>query len=271
MSELNIKLPDTWDELCNQTLPTLYQNGYEFYYPVGGYSTFLFQYGGSYYSDDGLKCALGTARAYRAFKKYCELFTNYSVPVSANFFNRFRSGVMPLGVGDYGTYMTFWAAAPELRNKWGIALLPGTKQQDGTVDRSHGGITAECDIIMQQSEHKESAWEFLKWWTDEKTQKTFADELEAIIGTSARWNSANIKAFGDLPWPAEDLEVISEHWNWERESPNVLGGYYTARYIGNAWNNTVVSGMNYKDTLSDAVEEIEKEMRTKQEENRVGR
>lgn len=37
-------------------------------------------------------------------------------------------------------------------------------------------------------------------------------------------------------------------------------------YIGNAWNNTVVGGMNYKDAFSDAIEEIEKEMRAKQEE-----
>lgn len=266
MNELSLKLPETWNDLYSQTLPTLYQNGYEFFYPTGGYAPFLFQNGGNYYSEDGLKCTLGTTTAYQAFKKYCELFTNYSVPVSANFFNRFRSGVMPLGIGDYSTYMTFWAAAPELRGKWGIALLPGTEKEDGTIDRSHSGITAECDIIMQQSKHKNASWEFLKWWTSEKTQRTYANELEATVGTEARWNSANIKAFCDLPWQAEDLGVISEHWRWEKEVPIVLGSYYTARYIGNAWNNTVVGGMNYKDAFSDAIEEIEKEMRAKQEE-----
>mgnify|MGYP000166606652 FL=1 len=153
-----------------------------------------------------------------------------------------------------------------MRGKWGIALLPGTEKEDGTIDRSHSGITAECDIIMQQSKHKNASWEFLKWWTSEKTQRTYANELEATVGTEARWNSANIKAFCDLPWQAEDLGVISEHWRWEKEVPIVLGSYYTARYIGNAWNNTVVGGMNYKDAFSDAIEEIEKEMRAKQEE-----
>ncbi len=264
--DLKLDLPDTWTELYKQTLPTLYQNGYEFFYPTGGYAMFLLQKGGSYYSEDGLTCTLGTAEGYQAFKEFCEIFTNYAVPVSANFFNRFRSGVMPLGIGDYGTYMTFWAAAPELRGKWAIAPLPGVEQENGEINRAHSGIVDACDIIMQQSKKKEASWEFLKWWTSEETQTEFAYELEATVGTEARWNSANIAAFSDLPWSAEDYGIISNQWQWAEEIPVVLGSYYTARYVGNAWNNTVVNGMNYKDALSDAIEEIEKEMNTKQEE-----
>ena len=54
-------------------------------------------------------------------------------------------------------------------------------------------------------------------------------------------------------------------WNWATEIPVVLGGYYTTRYIGNAFNNVVVSGnLTVRDALEEAVEAINKELETKQ-------
>ena len=45
----------------------------------------------------------------------------------------------------------------------------------------------------------------------------------------------------------------------------VLGGYYTTRYIGNAFNSVVVSGnLTVRDALEEAVEAINKELETKQ-------
>lgn len=269
LDTLQMELPDTWEELYKYTLPTLYQNGYEFYYPTGNFNPFLFQRGGDYYTGDGLKSALDTPVAHAAFKEYCELFTHYAIPVSANFFNRFRTGTMPLGFGDHSLYILLSTAAPELTGNWGIAPIPGTRRQDGAIDRSNGGLSGECDIIMNQSEHKDASWEYLKWWTSAEVQGDFARELEALIGIEARWNTANVEAFMDLPWNKADLEVIESQWEWVREAPIVLGSYYTGRYLNNAWNSAVIGNMNPKDALDQAVEEINKEMRMKQEEYHV--
>jgi len=177
-----------------------------------------------------------------------------------------RSGEMPLGIGNFSLYMKLSVAAPELAGKWGIAPLPGVLREDGTIDRSAGGLTGQGDIILSGTDKLESSWEFLKWWSSEDVQTDFAREVEALQGASARWNTANLAAFENLSWKEEDLNVLKEQWSWVREKPNVLGGYFTDRYINNAWTTTVISGGDARDALEDAVKAINRELKMKQEE-----
>ena len=75
------------------------------------------------------------------------------------------------------------------------------------------------------------------------------------------------EVFEDLPWNDGDIEVFHEMWNWANEAPVVLGGYYTGRYLTNAFTSVVVSGnVSVRDALEDAVEAINKELKIKQEE-----
>lgn len=271
-SKYSFRLPDTWNDLYYDLLPALYQNGMGFYMPQD-FTTFLYQNGGSFYSEDGLYSNLGTNEAYMAFKQYTEMFTNYGSPVSANFLTRFRTGEMPVGIGSFQFYIQLCTAAPELVGNWEIAPLPGTVKENGSVDRSTGGLASECDIILAKNSKKAAAaWEFLKWWSDTDTQITYADELESLIGVEARWNSANAEAFSSLDWSVNDRKVIEEMWQWAAETPVVLGGYYTTRYINNAFNSVVVSGnLSVRDALEEAVEAIDRELKSKQAEYGVMR
>ncbi|HOJ11260.1 MAG TPA: extracellular solute-binding protein [Clostridiales bacterium] len=263
--ELGLKLPDTREDLYSHVLPVLYQNGLQFYYPAD-FTHFIFQNGGEYYTPDGLKSALDRPEAFRAFREYTELYTHYAVPVSASFFNRMRTGEMPVGIGSYGLYMQLSVAAPELAGRWGIAPLPGTLRPDGIVDRSNGALAGQCGIIIKQTKNPEETWKFLKWWMSTPVQTRFARELEALIGVEARWNTANVNAFTSLAWKKEDLDVIQEQWKWAKEIPVILGGYFTGRHIGNAWNSVVIGGVPVRDAIEKAVEEINRELRMKQEE-----
>lgn len=265
VQELGIAIPDTREELYSYVLPALYQSGLQFFYPPD-FTQFLFQYGGDFYTRDGMRSALDTPEAFRAFQEYTELFTNYAVPVAADFYNRMRSGEMPMGIGTFGTYMQLSVAAPELVGRWGIAPLPGIRRPDGVVDRSNGALAGQSAIILKQSEHPGESWEFLKWWTSAPVQTAFARELEAVIGVEARWNTANLEAFSNLAWKKDDLAVIREQWKWARETPVVLGGYFTGRYVSNAWNTVVLGGGRVRDSLESAVKEINRELRMKQEE-----
>lgn len=266
LSNYDISIPKTRDELYNVTLPMLYQNGME-YYQTHDFSQFLYQHGGSYYTEDGLYSALDTNEAQAAFTEYTQMFTHYSSPVSASFFNRLRTGEMPMGIGNYSLYIQLSTSAPELAGIWGIAPIPGLVTEDGTVDSSWSGIAAECDMIIagDTDEKQAVSWEFLKWWMSYDTQLSYAREIEALVGVEARWNTANVEAFLSLDWGREDIEVFESLWESAKETPVVLGGYYTSRYITNAFTDVVVSGTKTSyEALENAVKEINRELKAKQ-------
>ena len=273
LSSLGINVPDTRQELYDYVMPVLYQNGLEFYF-ARDFTQILFQHGGSYYTEDGMSTAFDTPEAYTAFKEYTELFTHYYVDETANFYNRFRDGVMPIGVGSFATYLQLCVAAPELAGKWGIALLPGVEKtgvdENGEeytyVDRTAGALAQTCDIILKQSDQPEASWAFIEWWTSEEVQTLYASEVEALQGASARWNTANKEAFLSLDWDKDDIEIIQQSWDWAQEVPFVLGGQYVARHLTNAWTSVVVSGGDVREALEEAVKQINRELRMKQEE-----
>jgi len=265
LDELGLDIPDTWYELYQYTLPVLYQNGLQFYYPPEP-APFLFQHGGSFYNEEGTRSALDSPEAYTAFKEFTELYTNYGIPIVANAFNRFRTGEMPIVVGNYWLYVQLAVAAPELTGRWAIAPIPGMEKEDGTIDRTVGGISSQACMIMQGSDKKEAAWEFIDWWTSDEIQARYGRELEAVIGMEARWNTANVNAFRMLPWKRNDLDVIMGQLEWGRDMPIVLGGYFTTRHLVNAWNRIVLGEAPVRDSLEKAVRDINVELKSRQEE-----
>ena len=72
--------------------------------------------------------------------------------------------------------------------------------------------------------------------------------------------------------------MIKSTWRWARDMPIVLGGYFTGRHIVNAWNRVVMSAQTnvikrtartrvlVRDSLEEAVQDINRELRQKQEE-----
>lgn len=273
LNKLGLSLPQTWDDVRNEILPILHQNKMNF--ATGNrlnvFGALLLQKGGSYYTEDRRASGLGTPEALQAFEEWTQLYTHYGVPITLDFYNRMRTGVTPIGIGGYDLYMKLLVAAPELLGKWDIALIPGTLKEDGTIDRSAvGGATGQAVMIMEQSKHPKAAWEFLKWWTSTETQVTFGREIEALLGPAARWNSANLEAFDSLPWNQEHIKIIKEQWKWNKEQPVVPGGYFTGRHLENAFTRVVMLGQSPRDSLEKAVEDIDKELKAKQEEFGIG-
>lgn len=274
LEELGVKdIPETWNQVLD-LIPLLQQKGMDFYYPhttnssdnaINEFSPFLFQYGGDFYNKDGSQSALESPEAMEAIKMWTGLFTNYKISKDANFYNRFRTGEMPIGVADYSTYVLLSTGAPELIGWWGMKPMPGIDKGNGVIDRSTGGL-AQTAVIFEKSEKKQEAWEFIKWWTSADVQEQFGIELESLLGVEARWNTANVEALKRLPWSSEDIDSILEQWNWFRERQIVLGGYYTTRQIANVWNEIVLNGKNQRETIEDAVIAIDKEIRKKREE-----
>lgn len=271
VEKLGLIIPDTWQDVYDHVLPTLYQNNLNFYMNTGDITPFLFQLGGEFYTEDGLYSKLDTKEAFSAFQEWTALFTTQGLPVSANFYNRFRSGLMPMGIGGYAEYMSLVVAAPELVGRIGLAPLPGHRRDDGVVDRSSGGYADTAAVIFKSCKNKPAAIEFLDWWTNTETQTQYGKSLEAVVGTESRWNSANVDAFLAMPWTNEEKAVIRDSFQWVEEMPVVLGGYYTSRHLTNAWNRVVIGKADPRDSLEQAVIDINRELLMRREEaGRIG-
>lgn len=268
LSELHIPLPQTWDQVFYQTLPVLYQNNMQMATP--GFDLLLYQMGGAYYTPDGLQTALDEPEAYAAFEQYISLFLDLGFPITSNFYNRFRTGEMPIGIADYTAYMQILTAAPELAGKWDVELVPGFTREDGTIDRTITNLANMADIILTRSGKTEESWKFLKWWTSREIQQAYGEQVEGKIGASARWNTANVEAFRALPWNQQHLSKIVESWDWATAVPNVLGGVITTRAITNATNDALYNDYSPREALERAIDTINKELERKQDMYHIG-
>ncbi|WP_164821303.1 extracellular solute-binding protein [Paenibacillus koleovorans] len=265
LERLKLRVPQTWDDVYD-ILPTLQQNSMNFYVNPLQFSQYFYQNHIDFYDKDGLHTELDQPAAFRAFKQWTDLFNTYAIEREVpSFYQHFRDGTMPIGISDYNMYMQLSAAAPELNDRWKIALMPGTKQTDGTISRWAGG-GQRTGVIFERSNKKEQAWTFLKWWLSADVQQQYGADLEAVNGIAFRWNTSNVEAFLRLPWRKEDAAVILEQWRWYKDIPNVPGGYFLEREVSNAWIRTVVSKVNYRSSLEQAVRDIDRELRRKQEE-----
>lgn len=280
LEDLEMEVPSTWDEVKvglsvlskNQMdfgmLPSGYSAGIMAMPPVteGMFGMFLYQHGGELYVNDHKASGLDSEVSIEAFKAFTEYYTDYGLEREFDIVNRFRTGEMPLIIADYTTYNTLQVSAPEIRGLWGFTSIPGTVHDDGTVRNDVPSNGTAC-IMMDNAKDKEASWAFMKWWVSAEIQTQYGREMEGLMGAAARYPTANIEAFANLPWPTEDYLALSEQFEKVRGIPQVPGGYFTARHINNAFYATVVGGdITPREALIDYVRYINDEITHKREE-----
>lgn len=276
LEDLGVSVPNTWDDLY-AVLAKLQTNNLSISIPspfTGGagtlglnqiYMMLLYQNNGALYTKDGKHSAVNTENAITAFSKWVNLYTKYKVPQTTNSLTRFRMGISPLVIAEYTFYNELQIGAPEIEGKWDISAVPATVLDDGTVDRSQASTLTAC-LIFSNSKEKQASWEFLKWWTSSEAQTDYGTEIEALQGASARWATANIEAFENLPWSARISKVIKEQWGNVKGVPQVAGGYYTPRSIDNAVRTVVNQSENARETILDFADDIDEEIKIKRQE-----
>ena len=115
-------------------------------------------------------------------------------------------------------------------------------------------------MIDSGSGKTDASWKFIQWWMSESAQLKFGYAIEAQMGTAARWNSANTNAFFGMAWDIDDKEVIRESFAQIDDIPVVMGGYYTSRYINNAYNQAAISNKDMREALEKANKSINAEL-----------
>lgn len=277
LSEIGIEPPDTWNEV-RSAIATLSMHHMEFGIPLGGSATaptdfphqtfgiFLYQQGGNFYNEDGSRSALDSDVSLAAFRDFTRFFTDYRLPRVYDFLNRFRFGDMPLAIADYTMYNALQVFAPEIRGLWGFKPVPATIRLDGTHDRTvpTGGLAV---VMMEQANDPDAAWEFMKWWTSAEIQTQFGREMESLMGAAARHPTANLEAFGMMPWPVQDYRMLRVQFDNIRGIPEVPGGYFTPRQVRNAFYMSVeAEDIGPREALVDSVRLINDELRAKRRE-----
>lgn len=265
LKELGLEVPNTWDEFY-EALSVIQKNNMNvgIFPDYTTFAMFLYQHGGSYYSEDGTESGLNTEEAVDAFKQWSGNYVNYKMPVTFDFANRFRTGEMPLAIGDYTNYNYLSVFAPEIRGLWGFTVVPGFETDEG-MDRSVSAWETAA-IIMETSEQKENAWEFLKWWMSTETQSDYGNEIESVLGVSGRVATANLEALENLPWSSKDYRQLLRQMQEVKAIPEIPGSYYTERNIKNAFYTVYNNNEDPRETLQDIVKTINSEIDAKRKE-----
>jgi ABC-type glycerol-3-phosphate transport system substrate-binding protein len=288
LQEMELEVPNTWKELI-EMLPTIQGNNLSIGIPTAAgssgataastsvmsnvpdlsmYFSLLYQYGGDMYNEEGTKTTVNTEAGVSAFDDYVRYFNDYGIPTVYDFVSRFRSGEMPLGIAPYSTYNTLMVSAPEIRGLWDFTLIPGTYREDATGKRTLNRsdfITGSATMMIKtdDDELRQNAWEFMKWWAKADTQVRFGREIEALLGSSARYATANRDAFSSLSWSVEDIEVLNKQWDSTVGIREVPGGYFTGRHISNAIRKVINEKVDSRETIIDYSILIDEEIKKK--------
>ena len=258
-ANLGLEIPKTWDEFIHAAT-IIQRHNMNVYLPYtqmgdatsvnGGlgslhiFPTLMSQSGLEIYNASRDATDITGESVIDVFKYWTDFYKNYSILTTADFYNRFRAGTMPLGISPYTTYMSLYAAAPEIKGRWEMALVPGTEGGNNTV----AGAGTGCAII-EKSDKKSEAWEFLKWWTSTETQERYIQNVESVLGTISRPVTSNIEAFNSLGWKTADLKVLNEQWSLVRELPEIPGSYYLIRSVDQAFWEVVNGESTSRDAL----------------------
>ena len=120
--------------------------------------------------------------------------------------------------------------------------------------------------ILKNESRMHDAWEFMKWWTSVDTQVRFGREQEALLGSSARYPTANFEALKQLSWSSSQIKILEESLKETVGVPEVPGSYYTPRHVVNAARKVVNEQEDCRETLIDYTRKINEELNRKRQE-----
>ena len=266
LADLDLDVPQTWDDVM-ACIPTLQANNMQIGLSTD-YKIFLYQQGGDLFADNGMRINLDSKVGLASFEKMCNLFTMYSFPYQYDPANRFRTGEMPILLGDYtGTYNQLKVFATEIEGKWEFMPLPGEKQADGSVNNvSISGVSATVMVKGVTESMKPKAWEFMKWYTGENCQVEFSNEMVAILGPSAKQPVSNKNALKSLPWTSSEYKKVQAQFESLASVPNYPGAYIIDRYTNFAFLSAYNENANPSDALMSYITTINKEIERKRNE-----
>lgn len=275
--DLGLKLPETWDEMYD-LIRIFSENNMEIGFNTGLLQVLMYQkdepwYKGDNNASEGMATNLDSDIALDSFKTMCDLFTQYQQPYTYDFANRFRTGEMPMGIADYTLYNQLTVFAPEIKGLWEFVQLPGTRRTgydengepyeyiDHTVP---AGVGAK--MIMKDTDNPRASWNYLRWWVSADTQARFGNEQVAIIGTAAKYATANIEALQSQSWSSSEKRHITQQFASVQGTPMTPGNYIVGRNQNFAFLAVYNDKVAPADAMQSYITDINKELTRKRDE-----
>jgi ABC-type glycerol-3-phosphate transport system substrate-binding protein len=176
---------------------------------------------------------------------------------------------MPVFIGDYITfYNQFTIFAPELKGLWGFTTVPGTVQEDGSINKSVMDAINSIVIMMDAADRgtDQAGFDFIKWWMSADVQGEYANELVALLGPAGKYATANRDAFADMSWTANELAEINKQIENLQGVPEMPGSYIIARNVEFAFLNVYNNDAVPSEALQDYTNTVNAEFTRKREE-----
>ena len=295
--DLGLKVPETWDDVegviralsenqmemgVSQALTQIYmyQAGLEWFKSAKDYEEGIEISANDreYMRTVGIATNLDCNGALDAFQRMTEWFTLYGQAVTFDFANRFRTGEMPIAISNYTSYNQLRVFAPEIAGLWEFVQLPGVEREDGTINHASPAVPhammmmkdAADDIEdgqdVTESKKAQNAWKYLQWWVSYETQARFGQEQVAIMGTAAKYNTANIQALTSQSWTAQEKRNLLQQFRSLKGTPMSPGNYIVARYTNFAFYAVVDDGRVASEAMLGYVDDINHELSRKRDE-----
>ncbi len=292
--QLGLEVPETWDDVENviralsehqlemgvtSTLHQIrmYQTGTEWFkscYDYEDYDTIDYN-SRDYLRTVGIESNLGSNKALDAFQRMTEWFTLYGQPVAFDFANRFRTGELPIAISSFMSYNQMKCFAPEISGLWEFVQLPGVEKEDGTIDHTTP-ITVGAVCMMKdatkdlapgedvtESRRAINSWKYLQWWVGTEAQERFGKEQVAIMGTAAKYASANVEALKGQSWTAQEKRNLDQQFKSLKGTPMSPGNYIVARYTNFAFYAVVDGTEVASEAMLGYVDDIDNELTRK--------
>ena len=277
LGDKDVKVPETWDDLYN-LIRVFSDKNMEIGLNTGLMQYIMYQndvpwYKGDNVASEGMATNLDSDAALDAFKTMCDFFTQYQQPYTYDFANRFRTGEMPLGIADYTLYNQLTVFAPEIKGLWEFVQLPGTwrtgidengeeyRYIDHTVPAGVGAM-----MVMKGTDQVKASWNYVDWWTSAEIQGRYGNEQVAIIGTAAKYATANIEALHSQSWSSDELRSIDQQFQSVEGTPMTPGNYIVGRNQEFAFLAVYNNGATPADAMQSYISDINKELSRKRDE-----
>ena len=248
--------PDTWNELL-QAIRDLKARNKGMVYDWGslewiGYSAFLWQAGGEYYNSDHTKVTLDTPQAAEAMQFFADLYTVGMPKTQVPLEQGMRTGDYPLAVSGNWKIISLTVGAPELKGKWGIAMLP-----EGPTGKRTAFIGGRILSVFSRSKLKKDSWEFIKFLYRPESQVRI---YEASLETDDAYLPPNMDTWGALPMDKEFKKVLVDQAKDARGPPPVLAWDSSTRFVNHAIQMVVLRGADPSEELGKATLQMQKEL-----------
>ena len=245
--------PQTWEELT-QLLTQLRQDHRGMVFDWGnlswiGYAPFLWQAGGDFYNPQKTVGALTSPEAVRALEFFRDLYVRYGVPRTAVPLEQgLRTGEFPLAISGNWKIISLTTGAPEIADKWAIALLP--KGPNGKRTAFLGGRTA---VIFARSPRKAEAWAFLQYLFEPAAHTTLYQD--GLVSYDA-YLPPDVASWDVLPIEPRMKEIMKQQAQDAKCPPAVVGWTETTHAIESAIQSVVLRDTDPKTELAVANEAI---------------